>query len=300
MKSDFLSHCGYVAIVGRPNVGKSTLLNRILGQKVSITTRKPQTTRHQILGIKTTEQAQVIYVDTPGIHRGSKKAMNRYMNKAAASVINDVDVVVFVVDALQWLEDDQAILDKLKTVSAPVILAVNKVDKVSDKTQLLPHVQQLAEKMTFNEVIPISASQGENVETLEERVTLLLPESPAFFPEDQVTDKSERFIAAELVREKLMMRLGQEIPYSLTVEIERFKKEKNVLHINALIWVERDNQKNIVIGKKGEVLKGAGKQARIEMEKMFDSKVFLKLWVKVKDKWADDERALQNLGYTDL
>ncbi len=299
MKSDFLNHCGYVAIVGRPNVGKSTLLNRILGQKVSITTRKPQTTRHQILGIKTTEDAQVVYVDTPGLHRGSKKAMNRYMNKAAASVINDVDVVVFVVDGLRWMDDDQAILEKLKNIESPVILALNKLDKLQDREQLLPHIQQLSEKMTFKEIIPISASNGENIESLETMVTLLLPASPAFFPEDQITDKSERFIAAELVREKLMMRLGQEIPYSLTVEIEQFKLEKEVLHINALIWVERDNQKTIVIGKNGEMLKAVGKQARLEMEKMFEKKVFLKLWVKVKDKWADDERALQNLGYTE-
>ncbi len=298
MMSESLNHCGYVAIVGRPNVGKSTLLNQILGQKISITTRKPQTTRHQILGIKTTEDAQVVYVDTPGIHRGSKKAMNRYMNKAAASVINDVDVVVFVVDGLHWEEDDQAILEKLKQVDAPVILALNKLDKLGDRTQLLPHIQQLSEKMSFREVIPVSASKGENVESLEATVTALLPASPPFFPEDQVTDKSERFVAAELVREKLMMRLGQEVPYSITVEIEQFKLKKDVLHINALIWVERENQKMIVIGKKGEMLKAVGKQARIEMEAMFEQKVFLQLWVKVKDKWADDERALQNLGYT--
>ncbi len=298
MKRESLNHCGYVAIVGRPNVGKSTLLNQILGQKISITTRKPQTTRHQILGIKTTEDAQVVYVDTPGIHRGSKKAMNRYMNKAAASVINDVDVVVFVVDGLHWEEDDQAILEKLKQVDAPVILALNKLDKLGDRAQLLPHIQQLSKKMSFREVIPVSASKGENVESLEATVTALLPASPPFFPEDQVTDKSERFVAAELVREKLMMRLGQEVPYSITVEIEQFKLKKNVLHINALIWVERENQKMIVIGKKGEMLKAVGKQARIEMEAMFEQKVFLQLWVKVKDKWADDERALQNLGYT--
>ncbi len=299
MKSEFLDHCGYVAIIGRPNVGKSTLLNRILGQKISITTRKPQTTRHQILGIKTTDDAQVVYVDTPGIHRGSKKAMNRYMNKAAASVINDVDVVVFVVDGMRWQEDDQAILEKLKSVGAPVILALNKLDKLDAREQLLPYIQQMSEKMSFKEIIPISATKGENIESLEAMVTSLLPASPPFFPEDQVTDKSERFVAAELVREKLMMRLGQEVPYSITVEIEQFKLEKKILHINALIWVERDNQKMIVIGKNGEMLKAVGKQARLEMEEMFEKKVFLKLWVKVKDKWADDERALQNLGYTE-
>ncbi len=299
MKSELLNHCGYVAIVGRPNVGKSTLLNRILGQKISITTRKPQTTRHQILGIKTTANAQVVYVDTPGMHRGSKKAMNRYMNKAASSVINDVDVVLFVVDGVRWQDDDKAILEKLKHVESPVILALNKLDKLQDRALLLPHIQQMSERMNFKEIIPISASKGENVASLETMVTSLLPASPAFFPEDQVTDKSERFVAAELVREKLMMRLGQEIPYSLTVEIEQFKLQKKVLHINALIWVERDNQKTIVIGNQGEMLKAVGKQARIEMESMFEKKVFLQLWVKVKDKWADDERALQNLGYTE-
>ena len=299
MKSELLDHCGYVAIVGRPNVGKSTLLNRILGQKISITTRKPQTTRHQILGIKTTDNAQVVYVDTPGIHQGSKKAMNRYMNKAAASVINDVDVVVFVVDGLRWEDDDQAIFEKLQHVDAPVILALNKLDKLDDREQLLPHIQAISKKMEFKEIIPISAVKGENIESLEAMVTALLPASPAFFPEDQITDKSERFVAAELVREKLMMRLGQEVPYSITVEIEQFKLENKVLHINALIWVERDNQKNIVIGKNGEMLKAVGKQARLEMEAMFEKKVFLKLWVKVKDKWADDERALHNLGYTE-
>jgi len=299
MKSEFLDHCGYVAIVGRPNVGKSTLLNRILGQKISITTRKPQTTRHQILGIKTTDDAQVVYVDTPGMHQGSKKAMNRYMNKAAASVINDVDVVVFVVDGLRWEEDDLAILEKLQHVEAPVILALNKLDKLDDRERLLPHIQAMSKKMEFKEIIPISAVKGENIVSLETMVTALLPTSPAFFPEDQVTDKSERFVAAELVREKLMMRLGQEVPYSITVEIEQFKLENKVLHINALIWVERDNQKNIVIGKNGEMLKAVGKQARLEMETMFEKKVFLKLWVKVKDKWADDERALHNLGYTE-
>jgi len=299
MKSELLDHCGYVAIVGRPNVGKSTLLNRILGQKISITTRKPQTTRHQILGIKTTDDAQVVYVDTPGIHRGSKKAMNRYMNKAAVSVINDVDVVVFVVDGLRWEEDDQGILEKLQHVEAPVILALNKLDKLDDRERLLPHIQAMSKKMEFKEIIPISAVKGENIESLEAMVTELLPASPAFFPEDQVTDKSERFVAAELVREKLMMRLGQEVPYSITVEIEQFKLENKVLHISALIWVERDNQKNIVIGKNGEMLKAVGKQARLEMETMFEKKVFLKLWVKVKDKWADDERALHNLGYTE-
>ena len=294
-----LDHCGYVAIIGRPNVGKSTLLNTILNQKISITTDKPQTTRHQILGIKTTNDAQVVYVDTPGIHRGSKRAINRYMNRVALSMVNDVDAIIFLVDGLRWTDEDEDILEKLHTVKPPVILAINKVDKISEKEQLLPLVKDLSEKMEFTEVIPVSAIKGDNIERLESIVKKLLPASQAFFPEDQVTDKSERFIAAELIREKLMNRLGQELPYSLTVEIEAFSLEKNILNINALIWVEREKQKIIVIGKKGELLKAVGKQAREEMEKIFGHKIFLQLWVKVKDKWADDERALRNLGYSE-
>jgi GTP-binding protein Era len=297
--NDNAIHCGYVAIVGRPNVGKSTLLNRILGQKVSITARKPQTTRHRILGIKTTELAQTVYVDTPGLHLGGKKAMNRYMNRAAISAIEDVDVIVFIVDGLKWTEEDAYVLEKIMGVNRPVVLAVNKVDKITHKDVLLPHIQKLASENNFVEIIPISALKGDNVEELEQTVSNVLPLSHPLFPEDQITDRSERFLAAELIREKLIRLLGQELPYALTVEIEQFKTEKNLLRISALIWVEREGQKKIIIGKKGEQLKLIGQKAREEMEKLFDSKIFLQLWVKVRKGWSDDERALRSLGYGD-
>ena len=297
-ESEF-SKAGYVAIVGRPNVGKSTLLNRILGQKISITSRKPQTTRHQILGVKTEGHVQVMYVDTPGLHKGRDHALNRYMNRAAASALSDVDLVIFVVDRTQWTDEDQLVLEKVERVSCPVILVVNKVDRLADKDQLLPHLQTLSEHMDFAEIVPLSAGKGKNVDRLEQVINQRLPEGIHYFPEDQVTDRSERFMAAELVREKIMRRLGDELPYQVTVEIESFQREGQVLHINALILVERDGQKRIIIGNKGEQLKVIGRDARLDMEEMFGSKVMLKLWVKVKGGWADDERALRSLGYDD-
>lgn len=291
--------CGYIAIVGRPNVGKSTLLNQLIGQKVSITSRKPQTTRHRIMGINTTERAQFVYVDTPGMHRAGKRAINRYMNRAAQSAMQDVDVIVFVVDGLAWTDEDQDVLDRLHEGTAPVILAVNKVDEIAQKETLLPHLEALAAKGKFAEIIPLSARKGVNTDVLERKIEELLPGSEPFFPADQVTDRSERFLAAELVREKLMRALGEEVPYALTVEIEQFKRKGKVQHIGAVIWVERDGQKAIVIGKEGQGLKNIGRQARIDMERAFDSKVFLELWVKVREGWSDDERALKSLGYTD-
>lgn len=292
------SRCGYVALVGRPNVGKSSLLNRILGQKISITSRKPQTTRHRILGIKTEAGCQAIYVDTPGLHAGAEaRAMNRYMNRAAASAIDEVDVLVFVVEGVRWDAHDQHVLDRLKSCHAPVILAVNKVDKVADKTTLLPHLKGLSDKMEFAHIIPVSARKGQNIQVLEEQVRALLPAAAPLYPEDQITDRSERFLAAELVREKLMRALGEELPYALTVEIERFSLQEGVLHIGAVIWVERAGQKAIVIGKGGARLKAIGKQARIDMEVAFEHKVFLQLWVRVKEGWSDDTRALVSLGY---
>ena len=292
-------HCGFVAIVGRPNVGKSTLLNRILGQKISITAHRPQTTRHRILGIKTDDAAQVIYVDTPGLHLGGKRAINRYMNRAASSSIHDVDVVVFVVDGLRWTEEDESVLEKLKTASVPVVLVINKIDEIKLKEALLPHLQTLSEKLNFHAVIPLSAQTGEGVVRLEDTVRDLLPASAPFFPEDQVTDRSERFLAAELVREKLVRTLEQELPYSATVEIEKFSLENDVRHIHAVIWVEREGQKGIIIGKQGQQLKRIGEQARKDMERAFEGKVFLRLWVKVREGWSDDERALRSLGYQD-
>lgn len=291
---------GYVAIIGRPNVGKSTLINRVLGQKLCITSRRPQTTRHRILGIKTAEDSQLIYVDTPGLHIDDKRAMNRYMNRAAASSIDDVDVILFLVDGMNWTDEDERVLDRLKEhAKAPVILVINKVDKLADKDMLLPHIEQLSTQFNFSNIVPISARKGVNVEQLEGEIKQLMPEGELIFPEDQLTDRSSRFLAAELVREQLFRHLGQELPYSITVEIEQFDDEEKLYRIGAVIYVERDGQKSIVIGKKGGLLKSVGKDARIEMQSLFGRKVFLRLWVKVREGWGDNERMLKNLGYTD-
>ena len=292
--------CGFVALVGRPNVGKSTLLNCILGQKISITSKKPQTTRHRILGIKTSAQEQVIYVDTPGLHLGGDRAINRYMNREASGAIQDVDVIVFLVDRTKWTEEDENVLQKLQNLKTPVILAINKTDQLEDKTQLLPHMESLQQKMTFMNIVPISALKNEGVESLQKAVVDLLPVSTPFFPEEQVTDRSERFFAAELIREKLIRNLGQEIPHRLTVEIESFIEEQNMYRINAIIWVEKPGQKGIVIGKNGSGLKVIGESARKDMEKTFGCKVFLQMWVKVKKGWSNDERALQSLGFKEV
>lgn len=292
-----MHRCGYVAIVGRPNVGKSTLLNRILGQKISITSRKPQTTRHRILGIKTTPAAQAIYIDTPGLHRGVRHAINRVMNRAAAAAIADVDVVLFVTECLKWQEEDEHVLGLLESVRTPVILVLNKVDRLKDKEQLLPYLAQMRDKREFAAIVPVCATKGTQTDVLEDEVCRRLPESPPLFPEEQVTDRSERFLAAELVREKLTRLLGDELPYAVTVEIEQFKENPELTTIGAVIWVEREAQKAIVIGRQGHMLKQIGTQAREEMERLFAAKVYLQLWVKVKEKWSDDERALRSLGY---
>ncbi|MDD2342169.1 MAG: GTPase Era [Tolumonas sp.] len=294
------TYCGFVAIVGRPNVGKSTLLNKLLGQKVSITSRKPQTTRHRILGIDTQGAYQTIFVDTPGLHIEEKRAINRLMNRAATSSLGDVEMVVFVVDGTQWTADDDMVLNKLRYMQCPVVLAVNKVDVIKDKEILLPHLQMLAQKGNFAEILPISAEKGTNVEKIRDMAKRLLPEGQHYFPEDYITDRSSRFMASEIIREKLMRFTGEELPYSVTVEIERFKVEDDGLfHINALILVEREGQKKMVIGNKGEKLKVIGTEARLDMERLFGQRVFLELWVKVKSGWADDERALRSLGYGD-
>ncbi|MCC5796492.1 MAG: GTPase Era [Methylophaga sp.] len=291
---------GYVAIIGRPNVGKSTLINRILGQKLCITSRRPQTTRHRILGIKTTDHAQLVYVDTPGMHSDGKRAMNRYMNRAATASIEDVDVVVFVIESLRWNDDDQRVLKRLQNdADKPVILVLNKVDKAEDKAALLPQMEELAAKYPFAAVVPVSARRGINIEQLEAEVEKLMPEGEAIFDEDQLTDRSSRFLAAEMVREKLFRHLGQELPYSLTVDIEQFEEDDGMFRISAVIYVERSGQKSIVIGKKGELLKQVGQDARKDMEDLFGCKVFLQLWVKVREGWSDNERMLRNLGYND-
>jgi GTP-binding protein Era len=289
--------CGFVAIAGRPNVGKSTLLNRLIGQKVSITSRKPQTTRQRILGIKTGVGCQAIYVDTPGLHEHGKRALNRYMNESARSALREADLILFVVEGLRWTEQDDHVLQIIKAVHVPVILVINKVDKIADKRKLLPHLDALAQKMTFAQIIPLSARSGDNLAALEERVRRLLPEGPPFYPEEQVTDRSERVLAAELIREQLMRSLGKELPYAATVEVGAFSREEKLLRIEAVIWVEREGQKAIVIGKGGARLKAIGRQARLKMEKLFDAKVFLQLHVRVKQGWSDNVKALAGLGY---
>lgn len=291
--------CGYVSIVGRPNVGKSTMMNHLLGQKLSITSRKPQTTRHNILGIKTIGDTQIVIVDTPGLHGGQNKAINRYMNRSAESAMRGVDVVVFAVDRDVWTEADEAIARQLESISGPIIVAINKIDRLEDKHSLLPYLDKLAQRFEQAEVIPVSALQKTGLDRLEAEIIARLPENPFLFAEDQMTDRSERFLAAEIVREKITRQLGAELPYEATVEIEQFRDEGKIRHIDALVLVERDGQKKIIIGEGGTRLKKIGQQARLDMERLFGSKVMLKIWVKVKRGWSDDERALRSLGYQD-
>ena len=293
------TYCGYIAIVGRPNVGKSTLLNHLLKQKISITSRKPQTTRHRILGITSEGQRQCVFVDTPGFNAGESKTLNRIMNDTVLNVINDVDVVLFVVEKLNFNSGDIQVLDLLKRINVPVILAINKIDLIKTKSEFLPHIKKLAALFQFNEIVPISASTGYNLDSLSKLASSLLPESPFLFPVDQITDRSLKFLAAELIREKIIRQLGDEVPYDATVEIENFKKNEKILSIDALILVDRPGQKKIIVGKGGSRLKKIGSVAREDMEKIFDKKIMLKLWVKVKGGWADDQRALQSLGYFD-
>ena len=295
------TYCGFVAIVGRPNVGKSTLLNKILGQKISITSRKPQTTRHRIVGIDTEGAWQTVYVDTPGLHQEEKRAINRLMNRAAESSLGDVEMVFFVVDCERWTPDDEMVLEKVKRAGLPTVLVVNKIDRLEDRKMVLPLLQELAGRMNFKDVIPVSAKQNINVDTLKQIARESLPKGEFCFPEDYVTDRSSRFMASEIIREKSMRFMGEELPYSTTVEIERYQIQDNgTVHINALILVERDGQKKMVIGAKGEKLKTIGTEARRDLERLLESKVFLELWVKVKSGWADDERALRSLGYSDF
>ncbi len=289
--------CGFVAIVGRPNVGKSTLLNHILGQKLAITSRKPQTTRHNLLGIKTEGDIQTIYVDTPGLHKDADKALNRFMNKSASQALREVDVVLFVVDRTRWTDEDELVWNKVRHLECPVLLVVNKVDRMEDKKDMLPHLEWLAAQLPQAEIVPVSALHGGNIERLEQLVAERLPEGEHHYPDDQLTDRSSRFLAAELIREKVMRQLGAEVPYQVTVEIEQFKQEGKILHIHALILVEREGQKKIIIGDGGARMKKIGQEARLDMQKLFGSKIMLNLWVKVKRGWSDDERALNSLGY---
>jgi len=295
---DQLAHrCGYVAIIGRPNVGKSTLLNHILGIKLSITSRKPQTTRHQILGIKTDEHVQTIYVDTPGLHQRRGSAINKYMNRAAASVMTDVDVILFVVQAMEWTDEDEAVLQRLESMKAPVILVVNKIDQINDKEKLLPFISDIAGKYQFHQVIPAAAVKGLSLDQVEQGVAALLPENEPFYPEDQLTNRSMRFLAGEIIREKLVRELGQELPYTSTVSIDKYEEDETIIRIHATIFVETKGQKNIIIGRKGERMKSIGIKARKDIEAMADTKVYLNLWVKVREGWSNDEQALRGLGY---
>jgi len=291
--------CGYVALIGRPNVGKSTLMNHILGQKISITSRKPQTTRHRILGINTTAAAQVIYMDTPGMHQNEKKALNRYLNRTADITLLGVDVVVWLLDGLSFQSFDEVIFKKLERAGLPVILAVNKVDKVKDKEAILAFFAEAQKRYPFEQMIPISALKQTNLDKLEQLIVALLPEGDLVYSEDQITDRPERFLAAEIVREKLTRRLGDELPYAITVEIERYEEQEKITKIYAIVWVERSTQKNIVIGKQGEMLKKIGTDARMDIEKLIDQKVYLQIWVKVKKGWSNNERSLQSLGFID-
>ena len=292
-------NCGFVALIGRPNVGKSTLMNHLLKQKISITSRKPQTTRHRILGINTTEAGQAIYMDTPGMHNNEKRAMNRYLNRTAETTLLGVDVIVWLIDGLSWHEYDEVIFKKLEQAGLPVILAVNKVDKVKDKDEILKFFSEARHRFPFEHLVPISALKRTNLDQLESLIMTLLPENDLIYPEDQITDRPERFLAAEIIREKLTRRLGDELPYALTVEMERYEELPTITKIYAIIWVERLTQKNIVIGKDGEMLKKVGTDARFDIEKLIGQKVYLQLWVKVKKNWSDNERAMQSLGFND-
>ncbi len=292
-----VTRCGYIAVIGKPNVGKSTFLNKVLRQKISITSRKPQTTRHQILGIKTVDNIQYLFIDTPGIHDKSQNAMSKYMNRAAKSTLNDVDVILWLVEAGEMTVEDEYVLSFLKTVDKPIILVITKIDQLADKRRLLPFIESMQGLLNFKTIVPISALRKENLEVVLAEVASELPEGPFYFEEGQVTDKNQRFLVTEMIREKIIRNTGQELPYATTVEIEDWQTKGKVQHISVLIWVERPGQKTIVIGKDGERLKTIGTQARQEIEVLLNEKVFLRLWVKVKENWSNDDRALRELGY---
>mgnify|MGYP001828227676 FL=1 len=289
--------CGLVAVIGRPNVGKSTLINAVMGRKVSIVTAKPQTTRHRILAVHTGPDAQIIFVDTPGLHRKAGKAMNRLMNRTAANALADADVILFVTDATHWMPEDDDVLKRFRNIQAPVVAVLNKVDKVHPKEHLLNTIGLMSARHDFAEIIPVSALKQDNLDHLMTVLPAFLPESPPLFPEDMHTDRSKEFHAAEVIREKLTLMLHQELPYGLTVQVERFLDEESGITINAIIWVERDSQKGIVVGKNGSVLKKVGRAARLELKDQLERNVHLELWVKVKSNWADNEADLMSLGY---
>lgn len=292
-----MTYCGVVSIAGRPNVGKSTLMNRLVGQKLSITAHKPQTTRHSILGIHTANDTQIIYVDTPGIHVSGKQKLNQVLNRTASNALHDVNVVVLMLQSMVWNDDDQRAYDMVVNAGVPFIIAVNKIDTVPKKHELLPYLTKLPTHERLQDVMLISARKGAGVDALVDAVKQHIPQAPWQFDEDELTDRSSRFLASEAVREPLTRMLSEELPYALSVEIETFEQTPGLLRIGAVIWVDKNSQKGIVIGKGGQRLKDIGQRARTSMETLFETKVYLQLWVRVKEGWADDDRALRSLGY---
>ena len=290
---------GYVALAGRPNVGKSTLLNRLLGQKLAITSHKPQTTRHSILGINTLPEGQILYLDTPGIHKRGDRALNRYLNRAAAGALSGVDLVAMLVEAGRWTAEDDLVLERVRESRRPALLVVNKIDLVKPRERLLPILDDLHKRTGFDEIVPISARSGENCDELERVILAQLPEGEPFYPEDQLTDRSSRFLAAELIREQLTRRYHKELPYALTVEVEQFSERPHLLRIGAVIWVERPNQKAILLGRGGQAMKETATAARQALEEFFGRKVYLQLWVKVRKSWSSDRESLARLGYVE-
>jgi GTP-binding protein Era len=288
---------GHVALVGRPNVGKSSLLNALVGQRLCIVSPKPQTTRHRILGVVTREHGQIGYLDTPGVNDNKGKALNRQLNRTAHAALGEADVCVVVIEGVRFGPEDKAVADAALATGAPCLLAINKIDLVKDKSSLLPFLAQRSAEHAWTGVLMVSARRSAGLDALEAAIIAALPESVPLYEADTLTDRSERFLAAELVREQLMRQLGQELPYATTVEIEQFEMDGRMRRINASIWVEREGQKAIVIGDKGERLKEIGTRARLAMERLFDGKVFLQLWVKVRAGWSDDQRAIDQLGY---
>ena len=291
------THSGFVALVGRPNVGKSTLLNYILGKKLSITSRKPQTTRHRIFGVKNLAHAQIIFLDTPGIHRAEKKRLNRYMNTMAQASLLDADVVVWLVEALSWRDDDQLVLSQLKKLDRPIIVVVNKVDQVKDKKALLPFFESLQKKLNPKAIVPTVARSGKHIEELLQEIESYLPEQPFLYDQETLTNCSDQFVAQEMIREQLMRRLGDELPYELTVSIEQWQEEEKLIRIHAIIWIERASQKPIIIGQNGEDLKEVSQRARESLETYLGRKIYLRCWVKVKGGWSDNDGLLSDLGY---
>jgi GTP-binding protein Era len=288
---------GFVALAGRPNVGKSTLLNALIGQKLSIVTPRPQTTRHRLIGLLQLPQAQIAFIDTPGLHHGPRRALNRSMNRTAAAAVGEADAVLLVVEALKWTDEDELALERIRAVRHATLAVVNKVDRVRPRERLLPFLQQLAGRHNFVEIVPISATRGENLDTLRKLIVAQLPRGEALFPRDQLTDRSMNFRIAELIREKLTMELVEELPYGVAVEVEQIQTEEDGRQaIAAVIWVDRAGQKPIVIGAAGARLKRVGRAARLELNRLFGERFHLTLWVKVREDWADDARALRQLG----